>query len=66
MKLSPLDVVFLNIDLPNLGLVKGQTGVIIDVYNSPSLAYEVEFCDDEGKTIALLALPPDQLRQDLP
>lgn len=43
MKLSLLDVVFLNVDLPAVGLTKGQIGAVIDVYHSPSLAYEVEF-----------------------
>ncbi|QLR79334.1 DUF4926 domain-containing protein [Citrobacter freundii] len=61
MKLLPLDVVFLNVDLPGFGLTKGQVGAVIDVYHSPSLAYEVEFCDEEGKTIASLALSPEQL-----
>ena len=66
MKLSLLDVVFLNVDLPAVGLTKGQIGaVIIDVYHSPSLAYEVEFCDEEGKTIVSLALSPEQLTKDL-
>lgn len=66
MKFAPLDVVFLKTDLPDVGLLKGQIGVIIDTYHCPSLAYEVEFCDDDGKTIALLALPPDKLSKDLP
>ncbi|WP_080975425.1 DUF4926 domain-containing protein [Citrobacter koseri] len=65
MKLSLLDVVFLNVDLPAVGLTKGQIGAVIDVYHSPSLAYEVEFCDEEGKTIVSLALSPEQLAKDL-
>nr|HAT2256754.1 DUF4926 domain-containing protein [Citrobacter freundii] len=64
MKLSPLDVVFLNVNLPGDGLTKGQVGAVIDVYYSPSLAYEVEFCDKEGKTIASLALSSEQLTKD--
>ncbi|MDU4094040.1 MAG: DUF4926 domain-containing protein [Pantoea sp.] len=65
MKLSPYDVVFLNEDMPDLGLTKGQQGVILDVYHSPSPAYEVEFCDKEGNTLLCLALSPDKLSQDL-
>lgn len=64
MKLSPFDVVFLKENLPESGLIKGQAGVILDVYHSPSLAYEVEFCDTDGKTILCLALSPDQLIQN--
>lgn len=65
MKLSPYDVVFLNEDMPDLGLTKGQQGVILDVYHSPSQAYEVEFCNKEGKTLLCLALSPDKLSQHL-
>jgi len=62
MKFSLFDVVILNADLPEQGLVKGMTGAIIDVYSSPSVAYEVEFCDQQGRTIASLALTPEQLQ----
>jgi hypothetical protein len=62
MKFSLFDVVILNADLPEQGLVKGMTGAIIDVYSSPSVAYEVEFCDQHGRTIASLALTPEQLQ----
>lgn len=62
MKFSLFDVVILNADLPEQGLVKGMTGAIIDVYSSPSVAYEVEFSDQQGQTIASLALTPEQLQ----
>lgn len=64
--ISPLDVVSLNVYFPDLGLSRDKKGVINDAYNSPALAYEVEFCDDEGKTIASSALSPDRLRQPTP
>ncbi|WP_119824148.1 DUF4926 domain-containing protein [Rahnella variigena] len=62
MEFSLFDVVILNADLPDEGLVKGMTGAIIDVYSSPSMAYEVEFCDQQGRTIASVALAPEQLQ----
>ncbi|MBU9808718.1 DUF4926 domain-containing protein [Rahnella sp. C60] len=62
MEFSLFDVVILNVDLPDEGLVKGMTGAIIDVYSSPSMAYEVEFCDQQGRTIASVALAPEQLQ----
>lgn len=44
------------------GLLRGQVGTVVEVLDG---AYEVEFSDDEGddegKTYAELALPPDQL-----
>ena len=53
-----LDVVALLADLPDQGLVRGQVGTVVELFDG---AYEVEFSDDDGKTYALLALKPDQL-----
>lgn len=55
------DVVALKLDLPGESLRKGMLGVIVAVFDKPSLAYEVEFCSDNGETIVELALTPDQL-----
>jgi uncharacterized membrane protein YkoI len=41
-------------------LRRGQVGVIVEVYNNGA-AYEVEFSDDDGETVAMLALKPEQL-----
>lgn len=62
MMLFPYDVVVLVKDMPDKGLAKGMVGTVIDVYNSPLLAYEVEFCDQQGRTIVALALAPEQLQ----
>jgi hypothetical protein len=32
------------------------------VFEKPSVAYEIEFCDDSGNTLATIALKPEQLR----
>jgi hypothetical protein len=53
-----LDVVALLSDLPEHGLVRGQVGTVVEIFDG---AYEVEFSDDSGKTYAELALEPDQL-----
>ncbi len=60
MKKRPqlLDVVALLADLPAQGLMRGQVGTVVELFDG---AYEVEFSDDEGKTYAMLALKPDQL-----
>ena len=55
------DVVALAADLPEEGLKAGAEGTIIDVYERPEPAYEVEFSDDDGSTIATVALPADRL-----
>lgn len=62
MKRAELDVVVLGEDLPNEGLVKGTVGTIVMVFDTPTLGYLVEFCDEEGKTIAMPALLPAQLK----
>ncbi|NDO81142.1 DUF4926 domain-containing protein [Citrobacter sp. NCU1] len=62
MKRAELDVVVLGEDLPNEGLVKGTIGTIVMVFDTPTLGYLVEFCDEEGRTIAMPALLPTQLK----
>jgi Domain of unknown function (DUF4926) len=59
--LEPYDIVELVEDLPVEGLRAGEVGTIVDVYTEPP-AFEVEFTDGEGVTVALLALRPEQLR----
>lgn len=62
MKRTELDVVVLGEDLPDEGLVKGTVGTIVMVFDTPTLGYLVEFCDKEGRTIAMPALLPTQLK----
>ncbi len=54
-----LDVVALTDDLPERGLVCGQVGTIVEAL-APDV-FEVEFCDNDGRTYALLALKTSQL-----
>jgi len=55
------DVVILKIDLPEENLIKGMRGVIVTVFDRPDVAYEVEFCDEDGETLTEVALRCDQL-----
>lgn len=57
MKPEIFDVVELLEDMPAKGLKAGMQGTILEDYGS---AYEVEFADDRGATIEMLALKPDQ------
>jgi hypothetical protein len=57
-----LDVVTLLEDLTAEGLKKGDQGVIIDIFQEPTLAYEVEFCDSEGRTVAQVTLTSEQMK----
>lgn len=65
MKRTELDVVVLGEDLPDEGLVKGIVGTIVMIFDTPTLGYLVEFCDEEGRTIAMPALLPAQIKSYL-
>ena len=54
-----LDVVALTEDLPERSLVRGQVGTIVESL-APDV-FEVEFCDNNGRTYAQLALKATQL-----
>ncbi|HEY5106399.1 MAG TPA: DUF4926 domain-containing protein [Caulobacteraceae bacterium] len=54
-----LDVVALTIDLPEKGMVRGQVGTIVETLSAG--VFEVEFCDDRGRTYAQLALDESAL-----
>lgn len=54
-----LDVVALMEDLPDEGLHRGEMGTVVEML-APEV-YEVEFCDREGRTYALLSLKREQL-----
>ena len=46
-------------DLPQEGLARGQVGVVVGEW-APGV-YEVEFCDNDGKTYAMVTLKAEQL-----
>jgi hypothetical protein len=54
-----LDVVALLQDLPELGLIRGQVGTIVEMYEPD--VFEVEFSDSNGHTYALETLPASVL-----
>jgi hypothetical protein len=58
-KIQLLDVVALTEDLPEKGLARGQVGTVVEEL-APDV-FEVEFCDNEGRTYALLSLRGSQL-----
>ncbi|CAM3427210.1 DUF4926 domain-containing protein [Pseudomonas floridensis] len=53
-----LDVVRLEVDVPDEGLLKGTTGTIVHEFFVPDIAHEVEFTDSQGRTTAQLTLLP--------
>ena len=52
-------VVALLEDLPEEGLVRGQIGAVVETW-APGI-WEVEFCDKNGRTYAMVALTTEQL-----
>ena len=54
------DQVALAIPLPALGLQPGAAGVVVHVHGQGA-AYEVEFVGEDGRTIGLQTLMPNQL-----
>ena len=57
------DAVVLLADIPEQGLCKGQVGTVVVEFRKPRPAYETEFADARGRTMAQLALLPDQIRR---
>lgn len=60
MTYKNLEIVILNIDIPEYGLKKGDSGTVVDVYEDLE-SYEVEFIKDNGKTVALLTLDSTEI-----
>lgn len=58
MKPDLFDVVELLVDIAELELQAGDRGAIIEKYNAR--AYEVEFTNSQGETLALCTLSPKQ------
>ena len=54
-----LDIVALTEDVLEKKLLRGQVGTIVELL-APDV-YEVEFCDDEGRTYMSTALQASQL-----
>ncbi len=58
-EIEMLSVVALLEDLQEHGLVRGQVGTVVE--NLAPGVYEVEFCDDNGRTYAMASLKAEQL-----
>lgn len=57
--INMLDVVALTGDVPDKNLLRGQVGTVVEIL-APEV-YEVEFCDDDGRTYMTTALRASQL-----
>lgn len=59
--MKELDTVVLSRAIPEHDLREGDVGAIVFVHGE-SQAYEVEFVTADGRTQALLTLPPEDIR----
>ncbi|NYH41642.1 hypothetical protein HNR22_001369 [Micromonospora jinlongensis] len=55
------DVVELREAIPGEELLAGATGTVVHVFNGPPPAYEVEFADADGRTVAMVTLRTDHI-----
>jgi hypothetical protein len=62
MMLAELDLAVLRRSLPEHGLRAGDVGTVVHAYRDDA-AYEVEFVDGSGETVAVVTLTPDQVRR---
>jgi hypothetical protein len=62
MTFREYDVVRLRAALSSHQLPKGAVGAIVMVYERPT-AFEVEFCDPHGVTLAIVTLPAERLER---
>jgi hypothetical protein len=58
MEINPFDVVAILEDQRAMGLVRGQVGTVVETL-APGV-FEVEFCDNDGRTYASLARRGEQ------
>ena len=59
--LAEHSIVVLDSDMPDAGLHAGDVGAIVHVHGQGK-AYEVEFVDGDGTTIALMTLDSNDIR----
>jgi hypothetical protein len=56
-------VVRLTEGLPEHGLLRGTVGAVVAICDAPSRAYEVEFTDENGRTIVEVTLREEQIEE---
>jgi len=49
-------------DAPQQGVTKGMVGAVIEIFDVPERAYEVEFIDAEGRTVIEATLMEEDLQ----
>jgi hypothetical protein len=60
------DVITLPEGISGSGVPPGARGTVLDVYEEPALAYEIEVTDEEGRTLFLGAVDAIYVEPDIP
>ena len=66
MKFQELDVVRTTKSFPQAGIASGQVGTVVSVFSAPREAYQIEFCDEAGETLAMFPIEPQFLAIEEP
>lgn len=62
-KFQELEMVELLEDLPEYNLKKGEIGVVVEVFDRPSEAYDLEFVDESGRSSRFAySVAPNQIK----
>lgn len=62
-KFQELEIVELLEDLPEYDLTKGEIGVVVEVFDTPSEAYDLEFVDESGRSSRFgYSVRPNQIK----
>lgn len=62
-KFQELEMIELLEDLPEYDLKKGEIGVVVEVFDTPSEAYDLEFVDESGRSSRFgYSVRPDQIK----
>jgi len=61
MRFELLDMVRFRKSLDDHGIAEGTRGVVVEVHETPRLAYEVEVTNRDGRTVFLGAVDPEYL-----
>ena len=62
-KAQELDLVEVLEDFPEYGVKKGEIGVVVEVFNKPDEAYDLEFVDESGTSSRFAySVKPSQIK----
>jgi tetratricopeptide (TPR) repeat protein len=61
-KAQELDLVEVLEDLPKYDIKKGEVGVVVEAFDNPDEAYDLEFVDQSGQSRFAYSVKPNQIR----